>query len=91
MNRLQAAKKVFLIINEELSKLDELNIPVVRRLKLINEELSESVTDLIKKYETCTYTTNYATQASASVKSTSVKHGERPETLSVSASQSATF
>ena len=83
MNRLQDAKKVFLIVNEELTKLDELNMPVVRRLKMINEELSEAVIDLIKKYESlCISSATSARQGQASDTSTSEKQGAGHQRLS---------
>lgn len=61
MTRKQAAVKVFMKINEELEKIEDRNSLVVKRLRLINEELCESIIELIKKYE-CKSITDYATQ-----------------------------
>lgn len=53
MNKISAAKKVFHTINEELDKVllgeESSRRLVVQKLKLINEELSDAVIDLLKK------------------------------------------
>lgn len=53
MNKISAAKKVFHTINEELDKVllgeESSRRLVVQKLKLINEELSDAVIDLMKK------------------------------------------
>ena len=52
MNKISAAKKVFHTINEELDKVllgeESSRRLVVQKLKLINEELSDAVIDLLK-------------------------------------------
>jgi ATP-dependent Lon protease len=60
MERLKSAKKVFFAINQELGKIDK-NTLVVKKLKLINEELADAVIQLIKNYESCKNLTNSAT------------------------------
>lgn len=70
MTRKQAALKVFMRINEELEKLENKESLVAKRLRLINEELCESVIELIKKYE-CKSLKNYATQECDSQTTTS--------------------
>ena len=56
MNKISAAKKVFHTINEELDKVllgeEGSRRIVVQKLKLINEELSDAVIDLMKKNAT---------------------------------------
>lgn len=56
MNKISAAKKVFHTINEELDKVllgeESSRRIVVQKLKLINEELSDAVIDLMKKNAT---------------------------------------
>jgi hypothetical protein len=70
MGRLQSAKKVFFAINQELEKIER-NAVSVNKLKVINEELADAVIELIKKYELCESTTNYATKQSSTLESTS--------------------
>jgi len=72
MTRKQAALKVFMRINEELEKLEDKNSLAVKRLLLINEELCESVVELINKYE-CKSLKNYVTQECDSPTMTSEK------------------
>jgi hypothetical protein len=62
MTKKQAATRVFLHINEELSKIEDNNLRV-KRLKLLNEELCEAVLELINKYE-CKSIMNSATSVS---------------------------
>lgn len=56
MNKISAAKKVFHTINEELDKVllgeESSRRIVVQKLKMINEELSDAVIDLMKKNAT---------------------------------------
>ena len=56
MSKISAAKKVFHTINEELDKVllgeEGSRRIVVQKLKLINEELSDAVIDLMKKNAT---------------------------------------
>ncbi len=53
MSKISAAKKVFHTINEELDKVllgeESSRRLVVQKLKMINEELSDAVIDLMKK------------------------------------------
>lgn len=63
MERLKSAKKVFFAINQELGKIDK-NTLVVKKLKLINEELADAVIQLIKNYESCKNLINSATPPS---------------------------
>jgi len=56
MNRIATAKKVFMIINEQLER--AYNAPIEQKqsillnLKTINEELSETIVEKLKKLET---------------------------------------
>jgi hypothetical protein len=77
MTRKQAALKVFKKINEELEKIDK-ESHVAKRLRVINEELCESIIQLINKYE-CISMTNYATQESNSP--TTISEKQSAETL----------
>lgn len=78
MGRLQSAKKVFFAINQELEKIER-NPVSVNKLRVINEELADAVIELIKKYESCESTTNYATKRSSTLESTSEKIGQEKQ------------
>jgi hypothetical protein len=64
MERITAAKRTFLFINQELQRLEAngADPAVVSNLKVINEELSDSVISLCKKYEALCISTNSVTQ-----------------------------
>lgn len=72
MGRLESAKKVFFAINQELDKIER-NALVVHKLRTINEELSDAVIQLIKKYEQCKSTTTFVNSPVRNTESISEK------------------
>lgn len=80
MGRLQSAKKVFFAINQELEKIER-NAVSVNKLKVINEELADAVIELIKKYELCESTMNYASKQSSTLESTLERTGQEEPSL----------